>query len=72
MAVVVAALLAAIAGVMVSSWNGLMLAEVAAAVLLPKVAEATAGTTLLVFLGYIIGPVGFALVLDATASYRAA
>jgi hypothetical protein len=25
-----------------------------------------------VFLGYIIGPVGFALVLDATASYRAA
>lgn len=66
------ALLAAIAGVTVSSWNGLMLAEVAAAVPLPKVAEATAGTTLLVFLGYIIGPVGFALVLDATGSYRAA
>jgi MFS family permease len=66
------ALLAAIAGVTVSSWNGLMLAEVAAAVPLAKVAEATSGTTLLVFLGYIIGPVGFALVLDATASYRAA
>jgi len=66
------ALLAAIAGVTVSSWNGLMLAEVAAAVPLTKVAEATSGTTLLVFLGYIIGPVGFALVLDTTASYSAA
>ena len=36
-----------------------------------RVAEATAGTTLLVFLGYIIGPIGFSLILDAT-SYRAA
>jgi predicted MFS family arabinose efflux permease len=66
------ALLAAIAGVTVSSWNGLMLAEVAAVVPLARVAEATSGTTLLVFLGYIVGPVGFALILDATASYRAA
>jgi MFS family permease len=66
------ALIAAIAGITVSSWNGLMLAEVAAAVPLARVAEATSGTTLLVFLGYIVGPVGFALILDATASYRAA
>ncbi len=66
------ALLAAIAGITVSSWNGLMLAEVAAAVPPARVAEATSGTTLLVFLGYIVGPVGFALILDATASYRSA
>jgi MFS family permease len=64
------ALLAAVSGVTVSSWNGLMLAEVAAAVPVARIAEATAGTTLLVFLGYIAGPVGFALILDATASYR--
>jgi MFS family permease len=66
------ALLAAIAGVTVSSWNGLMLAEVAAVVPLARVAEATSGTTLLVFIGYIVGPVGFAVILDASASYRAA
>ena len=48
-----------------------MLAEVAAAVPFARVAEATSGTTLLVFLGYIVGPVGFSLILDAT-SYRSA
>src|SRR5262249_44986495 len=39
------ALLAAVSGITVSSWNGLMLAEVAAAVPLARVAEATSGTT---------------------------
>ena len=58
-------------GITISSWNGLMLAEVAAAVPFARVAEATSGTTLLVFLGYIVGPVGFSLILDAT-SYRSA
>ena len=48
-----------------------MLAEVAAAVPFARVAEATSGTTLLVFLGYIIGPIGFSLILDAT-NYRSA
>ena len=65
------ALLAAVSGVTLSSWNGLMLAEVAAAVPFARVAEATSGTTLLVFLGYIIGPIGFSLILDAT-NYRSA
>ena len=65
------ALLAAVSGVSISSWNGLMLAEVAANVPFARVAEATSGTTLLVFLGYIVGPVGFSLILDAT-SYRSA
>ena len=65
------ALLAGISGISISSWNGLMLAEVAAAVPFARVAEATSGTTLLVFLGYIVGPVGFSLILDAT-SYRSA
>ena len=65
------ALLAGVSGISISSWNGLMLAEVAAAVPFARVAEATSGTTLLVFLGYIVGPVGFSLILDAT-SYRSA
>jgi len=64
-------LLAAASGITISSWNGLMLAEVAAAVPFARVAEATSGTTLLVFLGYIVGPIGFSLLLDAT-SYRSA
>ena len=63
------ATLSAICGVTVSSWNGLMLAEVAAVVPLGKVAQATSGTTLLVFLGYVVGPLGFSFVLDASHSY---
>lgn len=66
------ALVSAVTGITISSWNGLMLAEIAAAVPLERVAEATAGTTLMVFLGYVIGPAVFALILDGTDSYRLA
>jgi MFS family permease len=63
------AALAAVTGVTISSWNGLVLAEIAAIVPLARVAEATAGTTLLIFLGYIVGPMMFSLILDASESY---
>ena len=66
------ATLSAICGITVSSWNGLMLAEIAAVVPLSRVAQATAGTTLLIFLGYIVGPLGFSVVLVASGSYAAA
>ena len=66
------ATLSAVCGITVSSWNGLMLAEIAAVVPLARVAQATAGTTLLIFLGYIVGPLGFAFVLEASHSYAAA
>ncbi|HMK79984.1 MAG TPA: MFS transporter [Xanthobacteraceae bacterium] len=66
------ATLSAICGITVSSWNGLMLAEIAAAVPLARVAQATAGATLLIFLGYIVGPLGFSFVLEAAHSYAAA
>ena len=66
------ATLSAICGITVSSWNGLMLAEIAAVVPLARVAQATAGTTLLILLGYIVGPLGFSFVLEATQSYAAA
>ena len=61
--------LAGVSGVTISSWNGLMLAEIAAAVPPAVVAEATSGTTLLVFLGYVAGPVMFSLILSASDSY---
>ena len=64
--------LAGLAGITVSSWNGIYLAEVARIVPLPRVGEATAGSTLLTFVGYVVGPSGFALILEATASYRTA
>jgi MFS family permease len=66
------ATLSAICGITVSSWNGLMLAEIAAVVPLARVAQATAGTTLLIFLGYIVGPLGFSVVLETSGSYPAA
>jgi MFS family permease len=66
------AVLAAISGITISSWNGLMLAEIAAIVPPARVAQATSGTTMLVFFGYIIGPTIFALLLDLSGSYRLA
>src|SRR4051812_6255249 len=64
--------LAALSGITISSWNGLMLSEVAAIVPLARVAEATAGTTLLVFLGYVVGPMMFSIILDVMDSYQSA
>jgi MFS family permease len=66
------AVLAAISGITISSWNGLMLAEVAAIVPSAWVAQATSGTTMLVFLGYVAGPTLFSFLLDVTGSYRLA
>jgi MFS family permease len=66
------ATLSAVCGITVSSWNGLMLAEIAAVVPLGRVAQATAGTTLLIFLGYVVAPLGFSFVLEASHSYALA
>jgi MFS family permease len=66
------ALLAAISGVTISSWNGLMLAEIAAIVPSGWVAQATSGTTMLVFIGYVVGPTVFSLLLDLSGSYTLA
>jgi len=63
------AALSAVCGITVSSWNGLMLAEIAAVVPLGRVAQATSGTTLLVFLGYIVGPLIFSFILDVSHNY---
>lgn len=64
------ALLAAISGVTVVSWNGVFLAEVARLTPPAHVGEASAGSTLLTFVGYVIGPAAFAALVEATGSYR--
>jgi predicted MFS family arabinose efflux permease len=61
-------LLASVAGVAVSSWNGVQIAETVR--LAPKnVHVAAAGSTAVVFTGYMIGPSLFALFLAATGRY---
>ena len=63
------ALLAGIGGVTVSSWNGVQIAEVARLAPRHLVGETTAGSTILIFLGYIAGPSAFAALVAATARY---
>jgi len=52
--------LAAANGFLSASWNGIVMAEVARLAPPDRIAEATSGSTLLVFLGYIAGPAAFA------------
>lgn len=65
-------LLAAVSGVTVSSWNGVQVAEVARLSPRDAVAETTAGAGVLIFVGYVLGPAAFALVVGATGRYDAA
>lgn len=64
--------LAAIGGITVSSWNGLILAEIARFAAPGRIGEATSGGVLVTFLGYIIGPAGFAVLLSSGVSWAAA
>lgn len=62
---------AVFAGLAAVSWNGIYLAELAARVDRDKVGEATSGATFFSFIGYVLGPAGFSLVVQATESYAA-
>ncbi len=64
------ALLSAASGVFIASWNGVFLAEIARLAPREHIGEASAGSTLLTFVGYVVGPAAFALMADATG-YRA-
>jgi MFS family permease len=55
-----AAAVALLAGFFGCSWNGIYMAEIARLAPPHKVADATSGSTLLVFLGYVAGPSLFA------------
>lgn len=63
-------ILASIAGITVSSWNGLHLVEIARTVPQERVAETTASATMLTFLGYVIGPAAFAVVATTAGGFR--
>jgi MFS family permease len=66
------ALLAGIGGVTVSSWNGVQIAEVARLAPRQLIGETTAGSTILIFLGYIVGPSGVAMLVASTGRFDAA
>jgi MFS family permease len=65
-------LLSGIAGVTISSWNGIQLAEVAREAPKGRIGETTSGATLVIFLGYVLSPALFAMLVAATGGYRAA
>jgi MFS family permease len=63
------ALLGLVAGSLVASWNGIYQAEVSRLSPPGRIAEATAGSTTLCFLGYLIPPGIFAVVVTLTGSW---
>ena len=63
------ALLAGVGGVTVSSWNGVQIAEVARLAPRHLVGETAAGSTVLIFIGYIVGPSAFAALVSATGRF---
>lgn len=64
--------LAGVAGFAAASWNGVYLAEIAASAPAGQVGQATAGSTFLTFIGYVVGPTAFGAVVTATGSYHTA
>jgi MFS family permease len=62
-------LLAGIGGVTVSSWNGVQIAEVARLAPRELIGETTSGSTILIFLGYILGPSAFAMLVGASGRF---
>lgn len=63
------AMLCTLAGATVTGWNGVQIAEVARISPRGRVRETAAGATLLLFTGYVLGPMAFALAVSATHGY---
>ena len=59
-------------GLTAVGWNGIYLAEVARAVPIDKVGSATGGIMMFTFVGVVVGPSAFGVILAATGSYAAA
>jgi MFS family permease len=62
-------LAAALAGLTVSSWNGVQIAMVASLAPPEQIALCASGATILVFCGFVAGPALFALLLNHNAEY---
>lgn len=58
-----------VTGVAVGTWNGVYLSEIAALSPRDQVAEATAGSTFLCFIGYVVGPFTFSVIVAWTGTY---
>jgi MFS family permease len=65
-----AALLAAATGFCAASWNGIYMAEIARLSPPDQIVEVTSSSTLIAFLGYIIGPSLFSFMVTLTGEYR--
>jgi MFS family permease len=61
--------LSAVGGVTVSSWNGVQMSEVARRAAHGLVREASSGATIVIFLGYVFGPLAFATLVAATGRF---
>jgi MFS family permease len=59
-------------GFAATSWNGVYMGEVARMAPPGRIGEATSGSTFLTFIGYVLGPVAFAAMVEHTGSYRLA
>lgn len=57
-------------GIAIASWNGVILAEVAHQAPKGQAGPATAGATVFTFIGYVVGPSAFALLVQATGDWR--
>lgn len=64
--------LCGLCGFLGASWNGIVLSEVARLVPPSRIADATSGSTLVVFCGYTAGPAAFAAVVGASGDWRTA
>ncbi len=65
-------LLAAVAGISVSGWNGVQIAEVARRAPPGLVGETAAGAVILVYMSNMLGPVGFAAIVTLTGRFDVA
>ena len=66
------AVVSAALGATAVGWNGIYLAEVARVVPIEKVGLATGGTLLFTFIGVMVGPSSFGVIVALTGSYAAA
>lgn len=64
------ALFFGIAGMTISSWNGVQLAEIARLSPRDSLQDITSGATVLIFIGYVVGPAGFALLNQLSGSFK--
>ncbi len=64
------ALFFGLAGMTISSWNGVQLAEIARLSPRESLQDTSSGATVLIFIGYVVGPAGFALLNQLSGSFK--